>query len=204
VRDLKQKKYATAQININQSIRGRSPTWSRRCCRAGPATGAGDSQAAVANIDKLTGPEWYRSSRTACRHDPGLAGKEKDAGIRSSAPTSSTIPCCGWSDAYARWLSRSKDGCGRLRRSTRPFRARSCRGIRWWLERAAKKCRAGQEAAAAGRFGARPARPKALYGIGATLTRRGGEDLALVYLQLSLLSAARAHPLALLSLADPL
>jgi len=42
---------------------------------------------------------------------------------------------------------------------------------------------------------------EALYGIGATLTRRGGEDLALVYLQLSLYLAPH-HPLALLSLAD--
>src|SRR6202158_2475664 len=42
---------------------------------------------------------------------------------------------------------------------------------------------------------------EALYGIGATLTRRGGEDLALVYLQLPLYLAPN-HPLALLSLAD--
>jgi len=42
---------------------------------------------------------------------------------------------------------------------------------------------------------------EALYGIGATLTRRGGEDLALVYLQLSLYLAPN-HSLALLSLAD--
>jgi tetratricopeptide (TPR) repeat protein len=42
---------------------------------------------------------------------------------------------------------------------------------------------------------------EALYGIGATLTRRGGEDLALVYLQLALYLAPN-HSLALLSLAD--
>ena len=42
---------------------------------------------------------------------------------------------------------------------------------------------------------------EALYGIGATLTRRGGEDLALVYLQLALYLQPN-HPLALLSLAD--
>src|SRR5580658_11262827 len=42
---------------------------------------------------------------------------------------------------------------------------------------------------------------EALYGIGATLTRRGGEDLALVYLQLALYLVPN-HPLALLSLAD--
>src|SRR6059036_526560 len=42
---------------------------------------------------------------------------------------------------------------------------------------------------------------EALYGIGATLTRRGGEDLALVYLQLALYLQPN-HSLALLSLAD--
>ena len=42
---------------------------------------------------------------------------------------------------------------------------------------------------------------EALYGIGASLTRRGGEDLALVYLQLALYLAPN-HSLALLSLAD--
>src|ERR1700744_6156903 len=42
---------------------------------------------------------------------------------------------------------------------------------------------------------------EALYGIGASLTRRGGEDLALVYLQLALYLVPN-HPLALLSLAD--
>ena len=42
---------------------------------------------------------------------------------------------------------------------------------------------------------------EALYGIGASLTRRGGEDLALVYLQLALYLQPD-HALALLSLAD--
>ena len=42
---------------------------------------------------------------------------------------------------------------------------------------------------------------EALYGLGAALGRRGGEDLGLVYLQLALYLAPQ-HPLALLSLAD--
>ena len=42
---------------------------------------------------------------------------------------------------------------------------------------------------------------EALYGLGASLGRRGGEDLGLVYLQLSLYLTPN-HPLALLSLAD--
>src|SRR5262245_54501204 len=42
---------------------------------------------------------------------------------------------------------------------------------------------------------------EALYGLGASLGRRGGEDLGLVYLQLALFLSP-GHPLALLSLAD--
>ena len=42
---------------------------------------------------------------------------------------------------------------------------------------------------------------EALYGLGASLGRRGGEDLGLVYLQLALYLEP-THPLALLSLAD--
>ena len=42
---------------------------------------------------------------------------------------------------------------------------------------------------------------EALYGLGASLGRRGGEDLGMVYLQLAL-HLAPNHPLALLSLAD--
>src|SRR5262245_36935934 len=42
---------------------------------------------------------------------------------------------------------------------------------------------------------------EALYGLGAALGRRGGEDLGLIYLQLALYLAP-SHPMALLSLAD--
>src|SRR3954467_10491558 len=59
VRDLKQKKYATAQININQSIRGPITDLVATLLSGWANYGAGDAKTAVANIDKLTGPEWY-------------------------------------------------------------------------------------------------------------------------------------------------
>ena len=73
------------------------------------------------------------------------------------------------------------------------------RAIRWcWKAcarpRPARSCRRWSNSPQAGAA-------EALYGIGATLTRRGGEDLALVYLQLALYLQPN-HPLALLSLAD--
>ena len=59
VRDLKQKKYATAQLNINQSIRGPITDLVATLLSGWASYGAGDTKAAVANIDKLAGPEWY-------------------------------------------------------------------------------------------------------------------------------------------------
>src|SRR6202046_462729 len=59
VRDLKQKKYASAQTNINQSIRGPITDLVATLLSGWAAYGAGDSKGAVAAIDKLTGPEWY-------------------------------------------------------------------------------------------------------------------------------------------------
>ena len=38
VRDLKAKKYAARSSTSTSRSAGRSPIWSRRCCRAGPAT----------------------------------------------------------------------------------------------------------------------------------------------------------------------
>src|SRR6201996_2846548 len=54
-RDLKQKKYAAAQININQSVRGPITDLVATLLSAWATYGAGDTRTAVANIDKLTG-----------------------------------------------------------------------------------------------------------------------------------------------------
>ncbi len=59
VQDLKLKKYAAAQLNINQSIRGPITDLVATLLSGWATYGAGDTKAAVASIDKLTGPEWY-------------------------------------------------------------------------------------------------------------------------------------------------
>src|SRR6202790_3625850 len=53
VRDLKLKKYATAQLNINLSVRGPITDLVARCVSGWASYGAGDTKSAVANIDKL-------------------------------------------------------------------------------------------------------------------------------------------------------
>ena len=131
VRDLKQKKYATAQLNINQSIRGPITDLVATLLSGWASYGAGDAKAAVANIDKLTGPEWYpifKDLHTGMILE--TCGQGKGCRRRAlSAPTSSTIPCCAWPTPM-RAGCRATRTARRRPASTRPS-TRSCRGIRW-------------------------------------------------------------------------
>jgi tetratricopeptide (TPR) repeat protein len=198
VRDLKLKKYAAAQLNINQSIRGPITDLVATLLSGWASYGAGDTKAAVANIDKLTGPEWYPIFKDL--HSGmilELAGKEKDAGVRLERAYKLDDSMLRVADDYGRWLSRNKDAAA----ATAIYEAFDKKLPRHPLvleelreTKAGKKLLPLVDSPQSGAA-------EALYGIGATLTRRGGEDLALVYLQLSLYLAPN-HPLALLSLAD--
>src|SRR5438067_7914054 len=100
-------------------------------------------------------------------------------------------------DDYARWLSRNKDPASATAiyesfEKKLPRHPLVQEGLR--ETKAGKKMPPLVDSPQAGAA-------EALYGIGASLTRRGGEDLALVYLQLAL-HLVPNHPLALLSLAD--
>ncbi len=152
------------------------------------------------SIDKLTGPGLVSDlRRSARRHDPRARRQGQGRRHRaSSAPTSSTIRRCARS-------TNMRAGPRATRTPPPPTRAlagpstRSCRATRWCRKaskrpRPARSCRRWSTSPQAGAA-------EALYGIGATLTRRGGEDLALVYLQLALYLQPN-HPMALLSLAD--
>jgi tetratricopeptide (TPR) repeat protein len=198
VRDLKLKKYAAAQLNINQSIRGPITDLVATLLAGWASYGAGDAKAAVANIDKLTGPEWYPLFKDLhAGMILELSGKEKDAGTRLERAYKLDDSMLRIVDEYARWSSRNKDAAA----ATSLYEAFDKKlprhplvldGIR--ESKAGKKLPPLVDSAQAGAA-------EALYGIGATLTRRGGEDLALVYLQLALYLQPN-HPLALLSLAD--
>src|SRR6202051_531771 len=83
VQDLKLKKYAAAQLNINQSIRGPITDLVATLLSGWASYGAGDAKAGVASIDKLTGPEWYPVFKDLhAGMILELANKEKDAGTR--------------------------------------------------------------------------------------------------------------------------
>src|SRR6204780_5035009 len=113
VRDLKAKKYASAQTNINQSIRGPITDLVATLLSGWASYGAGDAKAAVASIDKLTGPEWYPIFKDL--HSGmilELAGKEKDAGVRLERAYKLDDSMLRVVDEYARWQSRNKDEPG--------------------------------------------------------------------------------------------
>ncbi|HEY3680085.1 MAG TPA: tetratricopeptide repeat protein [Bradyrhizobium sp.] len=198
VRDLKLKKYSSAQLNINQSIRGPLTDLVAALLSGWAAYGAGDTKAAVANIDKLAGPEWYplfKDLHTAMILEN--AGKEKDAGVRLERAYKLDDSMLRVADDYARWLSRNKDEAAAIAiyeafDKKLPRHPLVLEGLR--DTKAGKKLPPLVDSPQAGAA-------EALYGIGATLTRRGGEDLALVYLQLALYLQPN-HSLALLSLAD--
>ena len=198
VQDLKQKKYAAAQQNINQSVRGPITDLVATLLSAWAAYGAGDTKAAVANIDKLTGPEWYPIFKDLhAGMILELAGKEKDAGARYERAYKLDDSMLRVSEAYARWLSRNKGDT----QATAIYEAFDKKLPRHPLvEEGLRETKAGKRMPALV-DSAQAGGAEALYGIGATLIRRGGEDLALVYLQLAL-HLAPNHPLALLSLAD--
>jgi tetratricopeptide (TPR) repeat protein len=198
VRDLRQRKYASAQSNINQSVRGPITDLVATLLSGWASYGAGDTKTAIANIDKLTGPEWYpifKDLHSAMILE--LAGKEREAGVRLERAYKLEDSMLRVSDDYARWLSRNKDAASATAiyeafDKKLPRHPLVLEGLR--ESKAGKKLPPLVDSPQTGAA-------EALYGIGATLTRRGGEDLALVYLQLALYLSPN-HPLALLSLAD--
>jgi tetratricopeptide (TPR) repeat protein len=100
-------------------------------------------------------------------------------------------------DGYARWLSRNKDPAA----ATAVYETFDKKLARHPLvQEGLRETRAGKKLPPLV-DSAQGGAAEALYGIGATLIRRGGEDLALVYLQLALYLQP-THPMALLSLAD--
>ncbi|MGB3271618.1 MAG: tetratricopeptide repeat protein [Xanthobacteraceae bacterium] len=198
VRGLKQKKYTSAQTNIAQSVRGPITDLVAALLSAWASQGAGDSRAAIATIDKLAGPEWYPIFKDL---HAGLildaAGRHKEAGVRFERAYKLDDSALRIVDAYGRWLSRHKGTDAALavyeafdkKLARHPLVVEAMRELK-----AGKKLAPLVDTAQAGAA-------EALYGIGASLTRRGGEDLALVYLQLALYLQPR-HALAMLALAD--
>ena len=198
IRELKKKRYAAAHEDFSQSVRGPVTDLTATLLSAWALAGQGDSRAAVELMDKLSGPDWYGVFKDLhaglildAAHDTKAAGKRYASAYNADPTALRTV------EAYGRYLSRtaSKDDALEVYQGfakelpNHPV-----------IDEEMKQISDGQklpplldtpQAGAA----------EALYGLGASIGRRGGEDLALIYLQLALYLQP-SHAMALLSLGD--
>jgi len=198
IRELKKKHYAQARDDFTQSVRGPVTDLTATLLSAWALAGAGDTHAAIDTMDKLSGPDWYgifKDLHAGLILD--LAKDTKAAGKRYASAYKADPTALRTVEAYGRWLSRtgSKDDSLKVYQDfakelpNHPL-----------IDEEMKQIADGQklpplldspQAGAA----------EALYGLGASIGRRGGEDLALIYLQLALYLEP-THAMALLSLGD--
>ena len=198
VRGIKTKQYVAGRRDITQSVRGPITDLAATLLNAWSLQGTNDSKGAIAAIDKLSGPDWYgifKELHAGLILD--IAGNAKDAGKHLENAYKLDNSALRVVEAYGAWLSRNKSPQEALE-IFQKFDTVLPRHPLILAEMA--RLKAGDklpmlvtnvQAGAA----------EALYGLGASLGRRGGEDLGLVYLQLSLYLAPN-NSLALLSLAD--
>jgi len=198
VRALKQKQYTVARQNFAQSVRGPVTDLTAALLSAWALTGAGDTHGAIETLDRLTGPEWYpifKDLHAGLILD--LANNKKEAGKRYERAYKADPGALRTVQAYSRYLSRNgnKDEALKIYREfaknapEHPLVVEEMKEIE-----AGDKLPSLADSPQAGAA-------EALYGLGASISHRGGEDLALVYLQLALYLEP-THPMALLSLAD--
>ena len=198
VRALKQKQYAIARQNFAQSVRGPVTDLTATLLSAWALAGAGDTRAAIDTLDRLAGPDWYAIFKDL---HAGLildvANNKKEAGKRYERAYKADPMALRTVQAYARYLSRNGGKDDALKLYQQFNKAVADHPV---VVEEMKQISAGDRLpplADSPRAGA----AEALYGLGASIGRRGGEDLALVYLQLALYLEP-THAMALLSLAD--
>jgi tetratricopeptide (TPR) repeat protein len=198
IRELKQKHYSAARQDFSQSVRGPVTDLTATLLTGWALYGEGDSHAAIDSMDKLSGPDWYsifRDLHAGLILD--LANNKKEAGKRFERTYKADLTALREVQAYGRFLSRTagKDDALKIYQAfdkvlpDHPL-------IKQEMKEVADGVKLpplvdSPQAGAA----------EALYGLGASIGRRGGEDLALVYLQLALYLDP-SHAMALLSLGD--
>jgi tetratricopeptide (TPR) repeat protein len=198
VRALKQKDYAAARQNFAQSVRGPVTDLAATLLSAWALAGSGDTRAAIDTMDKLSGPDWYSIFKDM---HAGLildfANNKKDAGKRYERAYKVDPTAVRMVEAYGRYLARSGNKADALKvygdfnkvLPDHPLIVQEMKAVNDG-DKIPLLVDSPQAGAA-----------EALYGLGASIGRRGGEDLALIYLQLALYLEP-SHAMALLSLAD--
>jgi len=198
VRALKQKDYSTARQNFAQSVRGPVTDLTATLLSAWALAGAGDTRGAIDTMDKLSGPDWYaifKDLHAGLILD--LANNKKDAGKRYERAYKVDPTAVRMVEAYGRYLARGGNKADALKvygdfnkvLPDHPLIVQEIKAVNDG-DKLPLLVDSPQAGAA-----------EALYGLGASIGRRGGEDLALIYLQLALFLEP-SHPMALLSLAD--
>src|SRR5713101_1853091 len=198
VRAIKQKQYPVARRELAFLIR--TPTTDLAATLLSAWTQASPTEAKLAtdSIDKLAGADWYaifKDLHSALILD--VAGQKKEAAKRFERSYKLDPTALRVAQSYGSFLSRQGNNAEALKvfvafDETLPRHP--------LIVEATNEVKAGKKLAVmvdTPQAGA----AEALYGLGAALGRRGGEDLGLIYLQLALYLAP-SHPLALLSLGD--
>ncbi len=199
VRALKQKQYVAARQQLAQSVRGPITDLAAALLSAWSYAGPGnDSKPGIDALDRLAGPDWYSIFKEM--HSGmilELSGQKKEAGKHYERAYKLDATALRIVQAYGGYLSRQ----GNKDEALKTFKAFDEVLPRHPLIiEAIKDINAGRRVPPlvdSPQTGA----AEALYGLGAALGRRGGEDLGLIYLQLALYLSP-SHPMALLSLAD--
>ncbi|MET0444977.1 MAG: tetratricopeptide repeat protein [Pseudorhodoplanes sp.] len=198
VRAIKTKQWQQARLNLAQSVRGPVTDLTAALLIAWTHYAANDSKTAIDVIDKLQGPDWYalfKDQHAGLILD--IANKKPEAKRRFEKVQKLDGNNLRLVEAYGSFLSRN----GTKDESLEVFRTFEKALPRHPLiMQEIKEVESGQKLPPLVQ-NAQAGAAEVLYGIGAALGRRGGEDLGLAYLQLALYLEPK-HPLALLSLAD--
>lgn len=199
VKAIKANQHAQARTHLALAGQGPIADLAATLLTAWTWQGQNNIKNAVAQIDKLAGPEWYglfKDLHAGLMFD--LANQRGDAlkrldRIRAADPNSLRNV-----DAYARILSRE----GRQADAVKAYTDYSQTLLRHPLiESALAEAKGGAKLAPLVANAAMGS-SEALYGLGAALSQeQGGEDLGMVYLQLAIYLNPE-HPLALLALAN--
>jgi tetratricopeptide (TPR) repeat protein len=198
VRAIKQKQYAAARRELAQSVRGPITDLAATLLSAWTMANQAEAKAAAEAIDKLSGPDWYaifKDMHAALILD--IAGQKREAAKRFERSYKLDPTALRVVQSYGSFLSRQ----GNTTEAVKVFAT-----FEEALPRHPLIVETMSELKSGKRLAALVDTPQAgaaevLYGLGAALGRRGGEDLGLVYLQLALYLAP-SHALALLALGD--
>ncbi len=198
IKGLKHKQYSAARQNLLLSVRGPITDLAATLLIAWAQQGAGDVKGAIETIDKLQGNDAYslfKDLHAGLILD--LAGQKREAGKRFERAYKIDQTALRLVEAYGSWLSRN----GQKEEALKVFEAFNAKLPRHPLIVDAMDTLNAGKTLPPLIENTQVGGSEVLYGLAAALGRRGGEDLGLVYFQLSLYLAPH-QPLALLSLAD--